>query len=55
MSEPSAARKVSNQELLDIRERQWRPRADVVSLAAETLDKIPTAHRDVFLDFDLPE
>lgn len=44
MSEPTPNRKVSPQELLDIREKQWRPRAAAVSLAAETFDDIP-AHR----------
>ena len=39
-----ATRKVSSEELLEIRERQWRPRAQASSLAAETFDDIP-AHR----------
>jgi hypothetical protein len=34
------------QELLDIREKQWRPRAEVVSLAAETLDQISSSYRE---------
>jgi hypothetical protein len=32
--------------LLDIREKSWRRRVGVVSLAAETLDDIPQAHRE---------
>jgi hypothetical protein len=46
MSEPMTNRKVSPHELLDIRERQWRPRAEAVSLAAETLDEIPARRRE---------
>ena len=46
MSEPTVARKVSSQELLEIREKQWRPRAEVISLGAETLDQIPSGHRE---------
>ncbi|BBY36830.1 hypothetical protein MMAN_09640 [Mycobacterium mantenii] len=46
MSEPQQVRKVSRRELLDIRERSWRPRADAASLAAETLDEIPVARRE---------
>lgn len=46
MSEPQAVKKVSRRELLDIRERSWRPRADAASLAAETLDDIPVARRE---------
>ncbi len=45
MSEPTT-RKVAPYELLDIRERQWRPRAEAVSLAAETLDDIPARRRE---------
>ncbi|WP_156452469.1 hypothetical protein [Mycobacterium gordonae] len=44
MADSAPGRKVSPDELLSIRERQWRPRAEAVSLAAETLDLIP-AHR----------
>lgn len=44
MSDTTLQRKVTSYELLDIRERQWRPRAELVSLAAETFDEIP-AHR----------
>ena len=45
MSEATTTkRKLSPQELLDIRERQWRPRANAISLAAEAFDDIP-AHR----------
>jgi hypothetical protein len=50
MSEPGLKRKVTYQELLDIRERQWRPRAEVVSLAAETLDLIPVHRREQALE-----
>jgi hypothetical protein len=50
VSESSVARKVTAQELLDIRERSWRPRADAVSLAAETLDDIPVHHREQALE-----
>ncbi|WP_226862925.1 hypothetical protein [Mycolicibacterium baixiangningiae] len=39
-------RKVSSRELLEIREKGWRRRVDVVSLAAETLDDIPQPHRE---------
>ena len=46
MSEPISSRKVTPEELLDIRERQWRPRAEAVSLAAETLDLIPVHRRE---------
>src|SRR4051794_6469307 len=46
MSEPGTARKATPREFLDIRERQWRPLADVVSLAAETLDQIPSHRRE---------
>ena len=46
MPESTPNRKVTSQELLDIRERQWRPRAEAVSLAAETLDLIPTHRRE---------
>lgn len=47
MPEPTAARKVGTPgELLDIREKSWRPRAEVVSLAAETLDQISSSHRE---------
>lgn len=46
LDQPAAPRKVTNRELLDTREKHWRRRADVVSLAAETLDEIPTAHRE---------
>jgi hypothetical protein len=50
MSETTAGRKVTYQELLDIRERQWRPRAEAVSLAAETLDLIPVHRREQALE-----
>lgn len=50
MSESNAVRKVSATELLDIRERAWRPRADAVSLAAEALDEIPVRHREQALE-----
>ena len=33
-------------ELLDACERQWRARAELVSLAAETLDEIPVERRE---------
>ena len=46
MTELAPSRKVTYQELLDIRERQWRPRAAAVSLAAETLDLIPVNRRE---------
>jgi hypothetical protein len=46
MSEPTANRKVAPYELLEIRERAWRPRAEAVSLAAETLDLIPVHRRE---------
>jgi hypothetical protein len=46
MSEPTAPRKVTARELLAIREKDWRPRAQSVSLAAETLDQIPSRHRE---------
>jgi hypothetical protein len=46
MSELAPIRKVSYQELLEIRERNWRPRAEAVSLAAETLDLIPAQKRE---------
>lgn len=45
MSE-SQNRKVTSWELLDMRERPWRRRANAVSLAAETLDQIPVHHRE---------
>ena len=35
-----------NDELLDSCERQWRARAELVSLAAETLDEIPLERRE---------
>ena len=38
--------RVTPEELLDLRERQWRPRAATVSLAAETFDAIPTHRRE---------
>ena len=50
MSETSARRKVTAKELLDIREGEWRPRADAVSLAAEALDEIPVRHREQALE-----
>jgi hypothetical protein len=50
MSESTTVRKVTPQELLDIRERQWRPRAEAVSLAAETLDQIPVHRREQALE-----
>lgn len=46
MSEPTPQRKVTSYELLDIRERQWRPRAEASSLAAETFDDIPSHRRE---------
>ncbi|MBX7432552.1 hypothetical protein JDV09_10620 [Mycobacterium sp. Y57] len=46
MSEPTPNRKVSSAELLEIRERQWRPRAQASSLAAETFDDIPARRRE---------
>lgn len=46
MSEPTQRRKVTSSELLEIRERQWRPRAEAVSLAAEALDEIPARQRE---------
>lgn len=46
MIEPATARKVSPDELLSVREREWRPRAQAVSLAAETLDRIPVHRRE---------
>jgi hypothetical protein len=50
MSEPTSNRKVTSEELLEIRERQWRPRAEAVSLAAETLDLIPVHRREQALE-----
>lgn len=50
MTELMGNRKVSPSELLDIRERQWRPRAEAVSLAAETLDLIPVHRREQALE-----
>lgn len=46
MADFAPGRKVSPDELLSIRERQWRPRAEAVSLAAETLDLIPVDRRE---------
>lgn len=46
MSESTLNRKVTPRELLDTRERQWRPRAEAISLAAETFDGIPTHRRE---------
>lgn len=37
---------MSEDELLDSCERQWRARAELVSLAAETLDEIPVERRE---------
>nr|WP_131721717.1 hypothetical protein [Mycolicibacterium komanii]CRL70025.1 hypothetical protein CPGR_01807 [Mycolicibacterium komanii] len=48
--DPASKRKVTYQELLEIRERQWRPRAEAVSLAAETLDSIPVHRREQALE-----
>lgn len=45
MSE-TAKPKVTSQGLLEMRERQWRPRADAISLAAETFDDIPAERRE---------
>jgi hypothetical protein len=42
----AAVPRVTTVELLDIRERQWRQRLDVVSLAAEALDAVPVKHRE---------
>lgn len=50
MSESNAVRRVTATELLDIRERAWRPRTDAVSLAAEALDEIPVRHREQALE-----
>lgn len=50
MSEPTSNRSVTPEELLEIRERQWRPRAEAVSLAAETLDLIPVHRREQALE-----
>lgn len=44
MAESTPNRKVTSAELLEIREKQWRQRAEAISLAAETFDEIP-AHR----------
>lgn len=44
MAESASNRKVTSAELLEIREKQWRQRAETISLAAETFDEIP-AHR----------
>lgn len=46
MTETGAKKVVTSQELLTIRERLWRPKADAVSLAAETLDDIRGHHRE---------
>ncbi|WP_043984258.1 hypothetical protein [Mycolicibacterium llatzerense] len=50
MTDVTTKRKVSAYELLDIRERQWRARAEAVSLAAETLDEIPAPRREKALE-----
>jgi hypothetical protein len=50
MSEPTTVRRVTSEELLNIRERQWRPHAEAVSLAAETLDQIPGHRREQALE-----
>jgi hypothetical protein len=49
MSESTSSGTVTSEELLEIRERQWRPRAEAVSLAAETLDLIPVHRREQVL------
>lgn len=49
MSELSSTKKVTPWELLDVRERNWRPRLDAVSLAAECLDEIPQRRREQVL------
>jgi hypothetical protein len=41
---------MSDDELLDACERQWRARAELVSLAAETLDEIPVERREEALE-----
>lgn len=46
MSESAVKRTHTAWELLDVREKAWRRRADVVSLAAETLDDIPQQRRE---------
>ena len=45
MTAAASGRAVSPTELLDVRERQWRERLAVVSLAAEALGRIKKAHR----------
>ncbi|TDL10537.1 hypothetical protein EUA04_11685 [Mycolicibacterium obuense] len=46
MTETPTKGKVSPAELLEIRERSWRPRAEASSLAAETFDDIPSHRRE---------
>jgi hypothetical protein len=46
MTESEVNQTVTSRELLDMREKSWRRRTDVVSLAAETLDDIPQHRRE---------
>lgn len=46
MSEAATTPKVTSRELLDMREKSWRKRTALVSLAAETLDDIPQNRRE---------
>lgn len=46
MSEPTTKTKMTSQGLLELRERQWRPLANAISLAAETFDDIPANRRE---------
>lgn len=50
MSGQSGLREVTPTELLDIRERHWRKRLEVVSLAAEALDAVLPEHREQALE-----
>lgn len=46
MTDLAPNQKVTSRELLEIREKSWRRRTAVVSLAAETLDDIPQNRRE---------
>lgn len=50
MSGSETPRTVTRVELLDFRERHWRKRLDVASLAAEALDYIEVSHREQALE-----